>query len=599
MADSYWQRTLRTSISRRRALRGAAAVGAGGVALSLVGCGGGGDGDSSGGTGQIGAKDDTASAKPGGTYRTILTQDPTNFDPNLSTSFTAQGVAAHYYSRLLKFKTGPDIVPLSTIVGDAAEKFEPTDNGQTWTFKLRPNMKFHPKGPASVNGRVLDSEDVKASYDYFLSKNGSRKIVQDLVDRMETPDKTTVVFKLKEPYAPFQELMASSALFWVMSKQATAGELDTQKIEGVVGTGPWMFDRFQPSASYEGKRNPNWYEKVKASSGEVSLPLLDGIHYTVISEYAQIAAQFFAGNLDAHTPRNPDLADAVRQASNATRVANNPGWLLSFYYFNLDNAQNPFKDERLRRALSMAIDRDGIIETFGEISKLKAQGFDVNSAWSNCPIPWGDGGIFWWLDPKSSAQGDSAQWYKLNAAEAKKLLSAAGYSGAAFDLNTTSQIYGTTFDLQTEAQIPMITQLGLNAQVKITDYRSHYFPEVYTKANYPHVGYGYQTPYATVDEYLFNLVLPEGAQNHSKVNDPEISALVKKQRLEVDNNKRQSIIHDIQRKMSDKMYYVPSVVGRWGDVTLYQPYVKNAGAFRTAAYGAPTETLSRYWLDKA
>src|SRR3990172_3175938 len=214
---SYWQNLLKSRVSRRRALGGATALGAGAAALSLVGCGGGGgDGDGGGAaTPEAGPSDTTSTAKPGGVYRDILTQDPTNLDPNLSTSFTAQGQAANYYSRLLKFDTGPGIVQLSKVVGDAAEKFEVSEGGQTWTFKLRSGMKFHAKGPASVSGRDLDSEDVAASYKYFLEKNGSRKIVQDLVDKMETPDKSTVVFKLKEPYAPFQELMASSALFWL------------------------------------------------------------------------------------------------------------------------------------------------------------------------------------------------------------------------------------------------------------------------------------------------------------------------------------------------------------------------------------------------
>jgi len=259
--NSYWDRLVQSRLSRRRALVGAAAIGSGAAALSLVGCGGGSKG---GGGNQAAvqqsdvARDDTsAQAKAGGIYRTIQTADPTNFDPTLSTSFTAQGVAAHVYSRLLKFDTGPGIVQLSKVTGDAAESFQASDGGQTWTFKLRPNMKFQSKGPASINGRALDSEDVAASYQYFVTKNASRATLTSKIDKIETPDKSTVVLKLTQPYAPLQELMASSALLWIMPKQATVGEVDSQKVEGAIGTGPGYWTRPSP-------RSPSTSRRIRA-----------------------------------------------------------------------------------------------------------------------------------------------------------------------------------------------------------------------------------------------------------------------------------------------------------------------------------------------
>ncbi|HXH21636.1 MAG TPA: ABC transporter substrate-binding protein [Dehalococcoidia bacterium] len=599
--NGYWSRVMLSRLSRRRAIAGAATVGAGAAALSVIGCGGGGDGGGGGG-GQATTdkpQDTTAQAKAGGVYRIIQTADPVNLDPNRSTSFTAQEVGARVYSRLLKFQTGPDITPLSKTTGDAAESFEVNADATQWTFKLRKGMKFHPKGPASVNGRDLTAEDVKASYDYFLERNGNKAILVDIVDKMETPDNSTVVFKLKKQYAPFQELMASSALFWIMSKQGATGELDTQKVEGVIGTGPWILDSQTPSVEINFKRHPNWYEKARISTGEVSLPILDGHTHVNMPDYAQQQAQFIAGNIMAFAVRNPDLADVTRQKADAQKLGVPPGWLLSMFYFKLDNPNNPFRDERLRRALSMAIDRDGIIEVFGEVSKLKSQGFDIPTGWNNACVPWGDGGMFWWLDPKGKDIGAAGQWYKYSVEEAKKLVSAAGYTGQTFTINTTNTIYGTTFDNQTEAHLPMLSAVGFKYDFKSEDYTSKYFPEVYTKFNYEHVAYGYNTPFATVGEYMYRLVHSKGDQNKSRVNDPEIDALVLKQEVETDQNKRQAIIHDIQRKVSDKMYYVPTVVGRWGSFTLFAPYVRNFGSFRTAAYGTSVESYPRYWLDRA
>jgi peptide/nickel transport system substrate-binding protein len=595
--SSYWHHLTQSRLSRRRALAGAATVGVGAAAIGIVGCGGDGD-DGPLATGAAEVRDTTSDARPGGVYRIIQTQDPTNFDPHRSTSFTAQGVGAHVYSRLLKFRTGPNITPLSEVSGDAAESFEATNNAQTWTFKLRQNMKFQAKGPASISGRNLDSEDIRASYDYFLERNGSRATLQNLVDRLETPDRNTVVFHLKEPYAPFQELMASSALFWIISKQAAAGEVDTQRVEGVIGNGPWIMERAQPAVEIVWRKNPDWYERARISTGEVNLPILDGLTYLNMPDYAQQQSQFIANNIMAFAVRNTDLADVMRQRQDALRLDQRPNWLLSMYFFNLDNAQNPFRDERLRRALSMAIDRDGILEVFGDVSNLQGQGFDVPTGWNNSPIPWGDGGMFWWLDPESREMGDAGKWYEYNVQESRRLIQAAGYTGAPFDINTTNTIYGTTFDNQTEAQLPMLSAVGLNYQLRSTDYASHYFPTVYTRYEYPHAGYGYNTPFATVDEYVFRMLHTDGDQNKSRVKDSQIDNLIRRQRQETDMNRRQAIIHDIQKLSSDKMYYVPSVVGRWGGFTLYQPYVRNFGAFRTAAYGISVESYPRYWLDQ-
>ncbi len=605
--NSYWAKVMESRLTRRRALAGAATVGVGAAAIGVVGCGGGGgDGGGTSDNSKLGTSSDplladsTSQAKPGGTYKTIQNADPVNLDPNLSTSFTAQVGADIWYSRLLRFDTGPGIPPLSKVAGDAAESFEASDGGQTWTFKLRKDLKFHSKGPASVSGRLLDSDDVKASYDYFLAKNGNRAIMQTTLGAtMTTPDKNTVVFKLAKPYAPFQELMASSALFWIMSKQGATGEFNTQQADGVVGTGPWILDKQTPSVAIDLKRNPSWYQSAKTASGTSTLPLLDGYSYLNMPDYAQQQAQFLTNNIDVFAVRNTDLADVTRQKADAQKLAGNPAWLLSLFYFNLSNASNPMKDVRLRRALSMSIDRDTLISTFGETAKLKAQGFEINTGWSNAGVPWGDGGLFWWLDPKSKDQGSSAQWFAYNVAEAKKLVEAAGYKGDTMDFNTTNTIYGTTFDQQTEAMLPMLSAIGLKVSVKSEDYTSKYFPEVYTKFNYQHIGYGYNTPFATIDEYMSRLIGKTGDQNKSRMDDPAIDALISKQQVELDNTKRQAIIYDIQRAVADQMYYVPTVVGRWGTFTLWQPNMRNFGAFQTAAYGGPSESTTHYWKATA
>jgi len=595
--QSYWQRALRRRLSRRQALRMAALGGVSALTVgSALACREEGPAQEAPPLVGPGPQDTTFEARPGGTYRAITTQDPPNLDPYLNTSFVIQTfIGGTVYSRLAKWATGPGIEPLSQAVGDAAESWE-TPDGMVWTFKLRPNMKFHNKPP--LNGRNLDAEDVKTSMERFLARSPNRGIFQTLVDRVEAVDPLTVRFTLKFPYVPFIELMASPQLLWLFSKEANAGQIDTQKPEGVIGTGPWVLDKAQPSVSWEFTRNPEWYEIVQTRRGPQRLPFMDRLEFLVIAEYAQIMAQFLARNIHVFAPRNEDLAQIAQQVPDAQRLPGRPAWLLSFYYFgDTNDPNNLFRDPRMRRALSMALDRDGLIEAFGQASRLRQQGFEIETGWNNTPVPWGDGGMFWWLDPKGPDMGPAGQWYRYDPAEARRLLQAAGYNNQEITFNFTTTIYGTTFDQFTEAQIPMLRNAGFNIRPNPQDYSSQYITGTFA-GRFSGLAYGYQTPFTSVDEYLFNMFHPQGTRYaQSRPNDQELLRLLEAQRVERDVNRRRELIREFQRRASDQMWYVPSVMGRWGGMTFWHNFVRNWGSFITAGYGVYTETVTRYWLD--
>jgi peptide/nickel transport system substrate-binding protein len=391
-----------------------------------------------------------------------------------------------------------------------------------------------------------------------------------------------------------------------MSREAATGEIDPQAAENVVGTGPWMLESVRPGDGVVLRRHPSFYERVKAGAGEWSLPLLDGVKYWTVADPKELQARFLAGeqHVIAHPAvGNGEVLDFHRRGQQLPPpLGGTPGWQLSMYFFNLANPSNIFRDERMRRAFSMACDRDGLTQEFGNISALKAAGYSMETGWNNSPIPWGSGSGSWWLDPKSVAMGypDSApgKWYRYSPSDVTALLSAAGYRGEPFDIETTSGVYGPLFDEMAQAQSVTLASSGFKAHLAASDYRTKYFPEVFTKANYAQAGFGFMTPYTTVDEYLFNMLLPEGARNLSKVDDPTLTNLVRKQRLELDLSKRQALIYDIQKRTSDMMYYVPSVIGRWGVFTLMQAAVRNMAAFATAGFGMGAEQLPHVWLEE-
>src|SRR5712691_13194050 len=137
------------------------------------------------------------SPKDGGTFRLFLhTENAPTLDPYLNISFRTQEFSAFFYSRLLRPKKGPGIGGLAYIMeGDLAESWKMSDDGLTWTFNLRPNVKWHNKPP--VNGRPLVAQDVVLSFERFM-KVAPHKNLFDSVADVTAPNDRTVVFKLKE-----------------------------------------------------------------------------------------------------------------------------------------------------------------------------------------------------------------------------------------------------------------------------------------------------------------------------------------------------------------------------------------------------------------
>src|SRR5262245_27851108 len=126
--------------------------------------------------------------KRGGVFRLRQAVLPVHFDPHQTIAFSTMMPLSYCMSRLLKVKAGPAVVPgTQPLENDLAESWtQPNDT--TYVFKLRKGVRWHNKPP--VNGRELTAEDVKYTYDRFLTIPGNgNKGVLEQIDKIETPDK--------------------------------------------------------------------------------------------------------------------------------------------------------------------------------------------------------------------------------------------------------------------------------------------------------------------------------------------------------------------------------------------------------------------------
>jgi peptide/nickel transport system substrate-binding protein len=276
-------------------------------------------------------------------------------DPVTQTSYQTHQLACFTYPRLYKFKTGLDpkvAQDFQAIPDMAAAMPEITDGGTRYVVRLRTDVKTHARAP--LDGRTMNAEDVKVSFEKYRAepKNANRGAfgtdTNPIVIGVETPDASTVVFKLAKPFAPFLNLIASPAYYWVMPKETGTG-FDPAK--DMIGGGPFVFEGMQPDISIKFRKHPDYFLK--------NLPWVDRFDLPIIADPNTRKAQFQAEKLDIFEPTHEDLKDLKGSNAKAT-IIKYPSRTYPFVFAQLKGA-GPFKDERLRQAVSLAIDRDALL----------------------------------------------------------------------------------------------------------------------------------------------------------------------------------------------------------------------------------------------
>ena len=597
--DSYWAGLTQSRLDRRRLLRAGAAFGIGAGALSFIGCGGS-DSDSQDASGLASKPADTTSkATRGGVLQTAINADPAVFD------VIGGGAAdvphpARVYSRIIKYQSFKYPDPVEPVAApDAATSWETSPDGLQVTYKVRPNLKFDPRPP--TNGRVVTAQDMKYSADRFARLSPQRNVLLNSVSPdaaitgFEAPDNNTFVIKLAFPYSPINMLIGAWRYIVVMPTEAES-EYDFRT--EMRGSGAWRLKDYQRNVRYEYERNPDWYDASKVN--------LDGLAFTVIPEPAGTLAQFRAGALWACTiggavPSQDEVLQLKSDHPTLTMVPQEEfsagGSWIRFGYL----PGSPFRDERVRKAASMALDRDLFIATFGNIERFEAAGLSVPTRWNS--------GIFsgesYWLDPKDDkAFGDAAKWYKHDVAEAKKLVSAAGITGP-IDTKWHYPVgfYAAPFERKMEVLHAMWQDSGIFklASDPVNNYNAN-FQGPYTNGmnKWEGIASAATAARAEVDVLLHEYVKSEQIRSGHLDNgqpDAVLDDLVAKQRAETDPRRRETLIHDIQKRVASKMYYLMEP-GQALGFNLAWPWRQNLGLYRSKSGGSQDqENYIYYWYD--
>jgi len=450
---------------------------------------------------------------------------PPSYDGHRETTFAMLHPIAPHYSTLLRFD--PQNYP--KIVGDVAESWTISKDALTYTFKLRKGVKFH-------DGSELTSRDVKATYDKIVfppqGVASARQASYELVKKIEAPDPYTVVFQLKHMSASFLANLASP---WNFLYKADILEKDPRWYEkNIMGTGPFTFVEYVAGSHWVGKKNPNYFMKGR--------PYLDGYRAVIIRDTAPRVASVRSGQaLVEFRGFNPAARDDIMKSAGSKMVVQETPWACNILV-SINNEKKPFNDVRVRRALTLAIDRWAASQALSKISVMKYVG-----------------GL---LRPGSNFATPEAELVKLpgfgkniDAArkEARRLLKEAGVpEGFTFTLKNRN--VKEPYEIAGVYVIDQWRQVGLNVN-HVQQEEGPYFND-FRQGSYD-AGIDFQCDFMDEpDLQLFRFVSSgKSPINYARYNDSVLDDLYEKQSRETDAKARLKLLRQFEKRVLDEKAY--------------------------------------------
>ncbi|ANF95987.1 ABC transporter substrate-binding protein [Paenibacillus bovis] len=358
--------------------------------LILSGCSGGND------SAAPAASESGGEAAGGGKLIVGRGGDSAALDPSIVTDGESLKIAQQVFDPLLAYKSGTTEVEPAL-----AESWTISDDGLTYTFKLRQGVKFHDGTDFNADAVVFNFNrwsDPKSefkfegdSFDYYDSMFGPEEA--RVIKSVKAVDESTVEFTLNQPQAPFLQNLAMPP-FSIASPTAIEKEKENFK-SNPVGTGPFVFKEWKRSDSITLDKNPNYWQQ--------GLPKVDQV---IVRSIPDNTARFNAlqnGEIDLMEDLSPDDL-ATLESNPDLQKFNRPPFNVAYLGFN--TTKKPFDDPKVRVALNYAVDKKGIIDAFFAGQAEPA----VN------PIP-----------PTLWGYNKEIQDYPFDLAKAKQLLADAGY----------------------------------------------------------------------------------------------------------------------------------------------------------------------------
>jgi len=467
--------------------------------------------------------------KTGGVLRFAVSAEPPNYDCHANTSFAFIHPVRPHYSTLLKF----DTAKYPAIKGDLAESWTVSKDGLTYTFGLRKDVKFH-------DGSALSSEDIKATYERLRDPPpGVRSVRQASyadVASIETPDPLTVVFRLKKQNA---SMLTNFASPWDCVYSAAKLKQDPKFPErNVMGTGPFTFVEHVAGSQWIGRKFEGYFEKGK--------PYLNGYVAIFISGAPMVNALAAGEVLAEFRGQSPADRDRLVKTLGDKAVVQETPWVCSLVV-TFNTKKKPFDDQRVRKALSLAIDRWAGAQALQKIALVRHVGGVLRPGYD--------------LAASEKELVQYPGWSKdINAsrAEARKLLQAAGVPNLTFTF--TNRNVAMPYVPVGVFLIDQWRQIGVNVKHEQLETRLYLAAQQRDNPTYD-AALDFNCdfmdePNLQLQKYLSH---DRSAINYAQQTDRVLDDLFDKQSGELDKKKRYAILREFEKRALEQAYTVPVI----------------------------------------
>jgi peptide/nickel transport system substrate-binding protein len=506
--------------------------------------------------------------KYGGTLTYMIPADaPPSFDGHRESTYATVHSVAPFYSVLIRVDPENPAVTTDFVCDLCTEIPQPTDDGKTYTFKIRQDVKFH-------DGSQLTAADVAASFnkiifpvDGLLSARSSNYL---MVDKVEAPDPSTVVFHLKFATSAFLPALADPFNF--IYQKAILDKDPRWYEKNVLGSGPFKFAGYETGQSIKGEKNADYYHK--------GLPHLDGFT-GIYADKQAVRVEAIRGDRAAIEFRSmpPAARDELVKALGDKITVQESDWNVASAV-TPNHKRKPFDDPRVRRALSLAVDRWHGAPAVSKIAIAKTVG-----------------GVVFPGSPLAATQTELEQiagyWPDIekSRAEARRLLKEAGAEGLSFEL--LNRNVDQPFKYIATWLIDEWSKVGLHATQRVVPTGPWF--EAMRQGDFDVVleapGHGMVNPLLDVQKALPASV---DSENYGNYEDPQEVDLYEKLLHELDPVRQRSLMRQFEKYVLDEQSHMIWILW-WHRIVPYRSYVKG---FRISPTHFINQDLAQIWLDQ-
>lgn len=506
----------------------------------------------------------------GGILKFVVAGEPPSFDGHRETTYALIHPIRPFYSTLVRINPDNPTSTTDFVCDLCTEMPTPENEGKRYAFEIRENVKFH-------DGSPLTAHDVVASWMKIVDPpegvGSARKGFYSMVENISAPDDHTVVFDLQFATDAFMPALAIPFNF--IYPKAKLDEDPNWFEKNVLGSGPFKFEERVAGASITGSRNEDYYLEGR--------PYIDGFE-AIFAPKQSVRVQAIRGDRAAIEFRGfpPKSRDDLVEALGDKITVEESDWnCVNLLTPNIN--REPFDDVRVRRALTLAVDRWGGSQYLSQIAIVKTPG-----------------GIVYPGDPLAATKEELEQmagyWPDIEKSreEARRLLEEAGVQ-TPLKITMNNRGVDQPYKIVGTWLVDQLRQVGFEVeqQVKPT---GPFFDSLRTKKDWDiSVEFNCQSIVNPLIDTSKFLSANRVGNNYGGYNDEELDRIYDEMLLETDKEKQRELMRQYEKLILDEQAYT-SITLWWYRIVPYRSYVKGWGISPSHYLN---QSLDNVWLDQS